>query len=505
MDKNRILFPGHVIDNQDPMMLGRIRVVLETEIYEDILPEDWNEDLDKWTSKDPLIFIPLLPYYFSQIPAVGEYVHILYYNTEEKFDNNKFYIQGPISRPQNNSYENYENSKSILANGELYKTANSIKNPQNSLYRNNVSKGVYPEPGDNAILGRGTADIVVKESDVLIRSGKNIRTNTADFNLPIGNDKRSFLQISSYDLEKVDTGSTVETYENSKPKYIKNLVEWEITNPSTTGTTFDGNVKLYAIKPDINTLSNVLYMDSNIDGYISTELYSITFTANTYDEAVKLINNTIKGVNNGKIVTEGYVDYPAAPSAILENQFPFVVRPGSQSRTIINSESGTSFNNIIRFYNSIKLNPANDESGFILVWDKDVVGPQSTIENVTINNSEYRSNPLTYSTLGGDYLYLLSHKSSISGKGVIDLKDTLYGIPQEKFTDDIYRKTDPMVRGGQLIELLDLMVKFMSSHVHPYPGMIPVPISSDGTSIVEIQQKILDANNTILNQNIRIN
>lgn len=510
MVKNKIIYPGRVLDNQDPMMLGRIRVAPENEILSDILPSDWNEPKDKWTDRDPLIYLPLLPYYLSQVPKVDEYVHIFYYNLKERFDNNKFYIQGPISRPQNNKFEYYQNSKSLLASGEFFQQANSIKNPQNNTYKTDASKGIYPEPGDNALLGRGTSDVVVKENDVLIRSGKNLISQSAGFNLPTGNEKRSFVQVSSFNFNKI-LGSPKTLLESKiLNKQVKNLVEWEILNPNSTPnssgiTYYDGKIVLYSLKPTPNTLSDNLYISVPLDDDISNELYKLEFTGKTFDESLNIINTFIKGVNLGKISIEAFVNYPSQEGLNIENQFPFVFRPSKNNLNILDLSGGTEYNNVIKFYNKIKLNPANTESGFALVWDKGIVGKQFQINKSEVIPSTWTPDPITYGTMGGDFIYLLSHKSKIDNKGKIDLQDTLYGIPQEKFLDDIIYKTDPMVRGDQLMELLNLIVKFLISHVHPFPGLAPVPVGIDGTQVSEILQKLLSADTTILNQNIRIN
>jgi len=512
--QSKIIFQGYVKDNQDPMMLGRVRVVPLFEKYQDSLPEGWVEETDKWTPKDPFIFLPLLPYYINQVPKNNEYVNLFYYNKKERLDNSKFYIQGPITRPQNNFKEEYTNSQSMLASGEFFKPANSLKDRTTGLTNPKVY-GIYAEPGDNAIMGRGTSDIVVKENDVLIRAGKldPLQSSSADFNLPVPNDKRSFLQISTFNLEKTENPPKTVTTLETIPKEVNNLVEWEITNSETTGTTYDGNVKLYGLKKTPETLSNKIFLDSDLAPFINTKLFELNFTGLTKEESITFINQFIQGVNNGKININGYMSYPVQNGSNLENQFPFVFKPTKNitnaylGSTIGSGVSGlTQFNTIVDFYSKIKLSQANKEFGFGLVWDKNILGQQDTVKNSTIDTSTYQSNPVTYGTLGGDFLYLLSHKSVIPTKGdPIDLKDTLYGITQSKFTDEIIKKTDPMVRGDQLMELLNLIVQFLVSHVHAFPGLAPIPIGTDGTDIKDILKKLLDADNTILNQNIRIN
>ena len=88
-----IFYQCIVLDNQDPLMLGRVRARIVTDNYEDILKSvdspKWNPEKDPWTSRDPLVFNSLLPYFIYQVPKVGEYVHVVYYNTEFQ-DRNKF-------------------------------------------------------------------------------------------------------------------------------------------------------------------------------------------------------------------------------------------------------------------------------------------------------------------------------------------------------------------------------------------------------------------------------
>jgi len=62
-----------------------------------------------------------------------------------------------------------------------------------------------------------------------------------------------------------------------------------------------------------------------------------------------------------------------------------------------------------------------------------------------------------------------------------------------------------MVRGEELLELLNLIVRFLSTHTHAFPGLPPVPVSQDGSSVTSMLSAMQNAVNTILNQNIRLN
>lgn len=516
MIDNKIIYQGFVVNNQDPLMLGRIRAVPINEIEADILPINWNEEKDIWTERDPLIYLPLLPYYISQVPKIDEYIHIFYYNKTQVIDNTKFYIQGPITRPQNNNYEIWHNAEAMLASGEFLKQANNIKDPL-TFEPKGLSKGIYPEPGDNAILGRGTSDVIVKENDVLIRAGKNIRTQTAEFNLPTPRQNRSFLQISLYDLEKKELDPIKKRVFLNKPQLVKKLIEWDITDEfiltgftsggGVTGTTtYNGNIKLYSLLPKDQTKTTEIDMTTPLDSFKSGPEYILDFTGKTLDEGVKIINQFINGVNQGKINVDGYTQFPLENDTKLEKQFPFYFRPSKDSIDKLSSTGSTDFNMINNFFKRIKLLPSDRQFGSVLVWSKNVVGEQLTLQKETLRQSVYTPNPVSYGTIASDFVYLLSHKSDIPSKQKINLepKETLYGISQEYFTEQILPNTDPMVRGNELMKLLTLIVNFLASHVHNI-NEAPIPIGTDGTQLEDIRKILQDADNSILNQNIRIN
>jgi hypothetical protein len=527
---NQIIFPGEVIDNQDPTMLGRLRINPKSPQFKPKTPEsttkdNFNEETDKWTDKDPYVFLPLLPFYLSVIPEVGEYVHTLYYNKDFP-KGNQFYIQGPFSSPMTTPFENYEGAQKFLASGSRIKEGISLKN-QDGSYRKSDSKGIFPEPGDNSLLGRGSADVIVKkdkktgEDSVLIRAGKTKELTKSA--LPAGNQYRSFLQISNFKQTKTTkpTEGLSRLVENVLS--VKKMVIWDITNLETSADLFTGSVGLYNVIPSVKTNTSNFKMDTIKNLSIGTDytgpIEEVKFQGLPFQEALNLINKF-----NSNVFT-GFIDIPdytvnSQEHVKPQDTFPYIVTPSKLTYTTGNTfkfsaNISNDINNKLNFKkisNGIKLNDGMKDSGWFLVSEnksgQPLIGPQGTLKTTEVTPIEYSNQDISYGVLGAQRVYLLSQDSE-GPLGRISLNNTLYGIPQDKFIGPgktISTQTYPMVRGDEMIKLIRKIFSYVTGHVHPIATMAPVPVASgNGQTTQEINSILAEAENTILNQNIRIN
>jgi hypothetical protein len=539
-NSKQIIFPGVVYDNQDPTMLGRLRVIPETKNLKDMLSGVDNSYLEidgdgnvidlkpiyRWTSNDPLVFLAFLPLYFSQTPLPGEYVHIIYMNKNADTDN-KFYVQGPFSDPRNLPREFYQGAKKYLASGDRIQAQESVKN-ELGAYRKETSKGIFPEPGDNALLGRGSADVVVKPDEVLIRAGKVLDLKPEV--LPTGNANRAFVQLTNFSQRKVLGSQQSVIGLNENIKVVKKMVIWHIFNLDNTQNVFNGTVGLYNVigsekvnsknfKPD-----TILKLVENTD---YTKMVEVKIINKSLDDTVLLINKFISGV------FKKFIDMPEYPISNnltkepVDAIFPFVVTPSKQTY-----EQGTKFapastvndvaelNNYIKLYGKIKLNAGIVKSGWFLTWENKngipILGQQFTPSIEKYTPSDFLASSVSYGVMGAQKVYLLSQDSE-GPKGKINLQGSLYGIKQSSdgttsspyFVGDdnsIEFKTYPMVRGDYMITLIRKIFAYVTGHVHPTATMPPIPVAAgNGQTSTEIDTILAEAENTILNQNIRIN
>lgn len=520
-NKHQIIFQGQVYDNKDPMMLGRLRVIPAPYLdYETLINsvEGWNET-KAWTNEDPIIYFPLLPFYFNTVPEINEYVHIIYQN--KKFDNeNKYYIQGPFSSPLTTSFEYYEGSKSFTAAGTQIKEGRSLKNPDGTYRDAEKTKGIFPEPGDNSLLGRGNADVIVKKDTVLVRAGKVIDPLSKSTIPPVGNPNRAFLQLSLFPRTKKNLEPEVRISLKEIVKVVKKMVIWNIENLENTQNVFNGTVGLYSVTPNSDRVNTKNFKPKTITelspGSDYTLLNEIRFNGKSFDDAVFIINKYIDGAFTNNINVSPY------PVYTVTDQFPFIVTPSSDSYLRGNrfSESSTNndvseLNNYIKFYNKIKVNTGKVSSGFFLVSDnkngKPLIGPQSEVITDTVTPYDFEGSSISYGVLGAQRLYLISQDSKgPKGNESTKLRNSLYGLDQNNFIGQdnktIQNQTYPTVRGDELMTLLRKIFLYIKGHVHPVSTMPPVPIAAGNLqSTSEIDQILADAENSILNQNIRIN
>jgi hypothetical protein len=509
MQDNTMFFQVTVMDNQDPMMLGRIRAKLLIDNYDDIVrsitDQPWNEQKDAWTTRDPFVFSPLMPYFMYQVPKPTEMAQVLYVNKDFKYQN-QYYIQNTFSSPTTTGYEFYQGGNKFTGTGTQIKNPKPLKNQDGTYTDQAVHKGVFPEPGDNALLGRGSADVVVKQDEVLIRAGKFKGTQLQPNIVPVGNQQRGFLQLSRFNQSKVPLPSKTVVQTNEVTVQVRYLIEWTITNPENTQDKFAGSVYLYQLKLDLSTNSKNLTVGTQVNESLKSLVAYESFTSLSKSDVIKFINDFIKTCNSGTKTVSGTQLFTSE-----QYKFPIFYRPNNLTYSQITSSSVTgatasdSYTNVLSIFNQIKLYPALKQGGYGLIYAKNRVGKPIEFKTTVVPQQTYLNSQSTYGALASDTLYLLSQLSSIPGKGKINFDDTLYGISLDKFVDELLPKTSSLVRGEELLELLNLIVRFLTTHTHAYPGLPPVPVTQDGSNVADILTEMQNAYTKILNANIRLN
>lgn len=515
--KTQIIFFGTCIGNEDPQMLGRIRVQPDNDVEQAVI--DANPKFKKnskslsngpWSDIDPFLFNPLLPYFVNQAPQVGEKVMLFYFNTESKYGRNKYYLISQYSSPTTIGYEdtNSSNLRSDAGHSNSSTSFPPIKN-NSGEYVDNSYKGVFSEPIDISINGRDTADLIIKKDEVLLRAGKHNPFNSNE--IPTNNPKRGFIQVSKFDykLSLGDPQVKIRLVDDVLP--INYLIEYDVINPDNEFSAFTGSIDIYSLPSSESaylTLTSVFDVDTDIDMTCSgkssaCKIKTIKFQGLNFDDLSKFVTDTLK-------------TFLTSPDTLLvnpipsNNQFPFYFRPSKNIRTLTNSFTGVgnllSSTNMTTLCSKIKLLQTNPTAGYGLVLDAKL----STELPINFKREVYapiitEPSETTVSLMGADSLYLLSHETEIPGKSKVDLNDTNYGIDQSKIVNDIYPNTSSMVRGEELLELLSVIVSFCTTHVHPYPLMPPSSVTLDGTSIDDLLIKMQEAHNKVLNGNIRIN
>jgi len=529
-DIRRVLYGGTVKNITDPLNSGRIRVMPDPPInipqvlkaYDNLKDSKGNSILDsssqdvseaaKFTDNDPFVFLPLLPLNLNLTPSVGEYVHIIYMDIENNPQKrNQFYIPAFKASPMNLKRETSLVTKSLMGEGMNFSKPLEIKD-KTGEFKSNLSKGVFAELEDVGIYAKGRSDIILKDNEVLIRSAKTKKLD--QIQLPEVNEKRSFLQLSNFDLSTQKQPKITKTNIVPVKSYVTKLIEYDIENIESSNSVspsgevlvakYTGNITIYGL-PNI-PITEVTKFNENtpIPPSFATPIFYYQFTALPMSSIIPLINSAIKGLNDGKVDFSGTTYVQPSDSS----QFPFYFRPSqnlSKYIDILRSYdpviAAKAEINLVELRTGVKFLGSIGLNGSGLVSAKGIMGlPFKKVTETLQTNSTQVGNS-GYSILGSDYVYLLSHNTVIDGKQKVNIgKTTVYGIDEKELSTTIQANTEGLVRGSSLKELLNAIVNFLISHGHPYHQLPPIP-----QGVEEITKQMAQFDTKIINQNIRIN
>jgi hypothetical protein len=524
----KIIYYGVVKDDNDPAKLGRVRVWPEMEAIEELLEnikirnkdayDSSTKDLKqefKWLYEDPLVFTPLFGNFLNIIPKKDERVCLIY-ATPEKGDGykNQFYFIHPLSNPKNILVDDNRSSKLSSGEGDRLLGADDFTLVTGTNdYKNPTEKGLFPDYNDVAIQGRGTSDIIVKENEILLRVGKCDKNNFNQFSITPTNDKKSFIQITEFDTKIVTLPAEPIVEVSYTPQAIKYLVEYNIQNIENPLLVFTGQIFLYKLPSEtLKYNSDDITVDTPIDENDKVFMANLNFQGKSIVETGKIVSDFIKQVYTGIVEINGDRLYLSSGNGTNTDILPFYYRPTTDLYNVIKNYDGnlgdaikvTNLNQIMSVCN---YDTISNQIGYGVVKTNGV--PTNITTNI-IKSNDYRYLPInnTNITMGSDVVYLLSYNENTLGD--ISYSNTSYGLDKKFFLSNdgipLESKTNSMVRGEKLVALLSKIIGFMATHVHPcvVPAP-PSPTSLDGTSIVDITQQLAQANQTILNKNIRIN
>jgi len=454
---NQNIVFGTVIDNKDPENAGRIRVLLDNNKYkvENFIPWQKGRTVNN-TVTDPYICNPFLPKLINVVPKIGELVKVIFYNPDYP-ELDKEYV-GPVIS-QFNSVE-YENATQGRVFTQSQRT-NLLPNLGNFEY----SKGLLPDVNNITILGRKSTDLTVKPNDILIRSGRVDLQDNKKFNK-----KGSLFQISSNPV-KLERKTKPVTVNRRIPEPINNVVIYNLNSDNS------GYVDVYKLTTPKNT--DTININTDLTNLISTPAVTYTFSANTQTIGISYINQFLNFLDNNQIRNQN-----TDTGIITINQpvvgVPYLLKP------LVNDEK----------YNTVKVfNVTTQGFRTIKPIESQIV---DTIQENINTSVDYQN----YMVALSDMLYILSNETSIPEKGFINFDGINNGFTTDKITREINDKTEPMVRGDQLVKALVIIINAFLNHVHSGFGFMNVNQTDEIQKLSKLRSEL---NSLILNHKIRIN
>ena len=379
---------------------------------------------------------PLLPKYLSALPKVGECVFVFQYENKMGTPTTSFKTKRFWIGPLI--------TQPNKLSGEDYNDALSIlPDGYKKLRDPNIEEGVYGNEDDVTLQGRYNTDIIQKDRQIWLRAGKFIEGNPTKFN----EKDLGYIQL----------------------KYGGEKLKREVVNVKVT-TKFQPLPKTN-VKVKIDTYSNDQLLSGDLpperyqeDDVTSTKLFIRVSDINSGEE--KSIFN--QEFTTGKTSRQNSLD---AARNYIETQFLTQYQIKSTAEDLIKIFKGE--NGIVISSDLVARDVIKNVPQVKLIKKDDVT---TSVINVVANK-----------------INLISH----DGEHSFNLSN-----PEGLITDDEQEKINngahPMVYGDTLVDFLELVKKYVISHVHPYHSL-PADPSKITTDVMGFDL------NAILNKNINTN
>ena len=395
---------------------------------------------DKESNQSLIKCVPLLPKYLITLPKVGESVFVFQYENNSSsptssFKTKRFWIGPLITQPTKLEGEPYNSSLSILPDGYT-----KLKDP-------NLEIGTYGEDEDIILQGRYNTDIIQKDRQIWLRVGKYIDESPNKFN----GKNLGYIQLK-YGGEKLK----------------REIVEKEVVNYVSETYTVVITVKINTITNSGFILSGNLPKDSYRQGDINrTELFV-----------------TVNDAENSNVLTT-FQDLNSFTG--VESRDQALTKAKEFVDSFISSNPKWKIKSTAEDF--IKIYGGNDG---VAIFRSQPIEVKKKIKDIKITKKESVNSSVI--NVVANKINLLSHDSKSQTFNLTDPKGLITDEEQVK----INNKAHPVVYGDNLVEFLELIKKFVSSHVHPYNGLPPDP-STITTDVLRFDL------NTILNKNINTN
>jgi len=519
----KIIDLGICIDNEDPLGIGRIRVVG----YDDYTGGKENYKKYKpWSEDDSFIALPFLPNNINFIPEIGQTVKVIRYNTN-KTTVNQEYISGPFTT-------RYDFNSQIFSQQISPTTFGSgIKDKPEIFSNGNLPsdcEGTISKNTDYSVSGKFGSDVLFTENGLVLRGGKLLSKQASSVeerkrlsNYPIAAKKVSKLHLRKFPEKRELRIDVVEKtkYDNANLLYV---IEYSIDSISTPTTI---NFFVYKINTggygdifksntftEFTEIPTTLSVLLNNDGTTTTPTFSVNMTTKT-DYTTDTINDKITAICSEirltllKIKEDGFDGlFSSTIRAKFYSQeedlkliYPFFFRPTQSLRTLSTSNT-TELERKNTLLNGVKLCKGVQQSG--LVWSTSRFSAPSSInkeesEKLVKDNT---SREQTFSSLTSDKIYLLSTDTNFTDKYVEFEKLNNYEYTQDDYLGEIDPNTYAIVRGEVLLEFLRAMYNVLLTHTHNINRPYARTTYDSHDTLVELFNKL---ESELLNKSVRTN